>query len=481
MPKRVPGNKSYLIPQKKTIHDPKKGTYLAIRWLAPGESKKQVQEFLGERKKESYTSRYLRKKPFEVDVVLQSELRRQVPKSKSGEQYYLGTNLNLVKRVLAFKKPEEVNGIKFFICLQNGTLKCIRDSERTEKNNFKKFKRTKAVGEKLGEFKEKYWSWVKGTGNGDKRQLGTVLALMGSEYDIRVGSQTKGAGAIEEGPISVNDLKRGMVVTHLSLPVGTPPLVVVEEKTSGGTKVYLRSVEYSEGGSKQAEGDKLREYRKQIKVLERKAQKASGDKNIRMELGDLKKKDQELTEKVNIVIPPKWTELVRVGHYGATQLQARHVKYPAPEEVWLDFIGKSGQRWLRQIKQKELAQAIRDCQKGKSGSDELFPDVDRAAVAKILRKYRIAKPKDLRTYEGTKAFVEESQSYPIPTTKKELRQVEKAIFTGVAKRLGNKPGTAKKAYVDPTVYAAWKSGGLEHIIKASGFKKSFLYVILSYM
>jgi len=49
------------------------------------------------------------------------------------------------------------------------------------------------------------------------------------------------------------------------------------------------------------------------------------------------------------------------------------------------------------------------------------------------------------------------------------------ILRVVSGQLGNLPGTAKGAYIDPTVYATWRSGLLEKVEK---LKKSMLYVVI---
>jgi len=467
--KRVPSH--HLIPKKVQVAA--KRPYQAIRYvsLAPSEAKKEIQSWLKTRKRRSSISTYLRKHTYNVDVIPQSELERLTPPSKSGDKYAFRHKVKEIKFVMVFKKPEDVEDLASIVILQNGGRTLQHTSEWSQKNKRTKFLRTKKTGAKIGDFRDYYKSLLKRPGVDEKRQLGAVLALIdlpgGPDVKghVRVGS---GIHGVEEAVINVSELKRGMVISHTSWKPGTLPHVVVEEKTPEGTKrLFLRSID------KEKEGEQLAQYKRTVRSLERKVLKDPANLDQKLELENIKNRLIKLSGEINIPIPPKWTEVTRLGHYGATQLEARHVKYPAPGEVGLDFIGKSGQRWNLKITDPDLARAIQDCQRGKSDREQIFPDIDRNKVAAITKKYKIAKPKDIRTFEGTKAFAEECKKYPAPKTKKELREAEKAIYKAVSQKLGNLPGTAKGAYVDPIVSASWKAGLLEKILK-----KSMLYVII---
>ena len=460
---RVPS--AQLVPKKVVVHA--RHPYTAVRYVtvSPAVTKKRIEEYLAEREKESRLSRYLRRKPMEVDIYSPAELERMVEPTRTGERYFSGVNIKNIKRVISYRKPEELGGYKMTVCLKTGENVHRYEDKLTEKRQKKKFRRAKNVATAVKDLKDRYRILLRSSDR-KERQLGAVLALM-EQHDVRVGS---GMYGVEEAPIKVGDLKRGMVVIHSSWPPGSPPHVVVEEKTPEGIKkVFLRSIE------KQEEAERLADLRRQVKVLSKRIEKEPTEE-LKLELGRLKVKADEIAERINKPIPPKWTDLVRLGHYGATQLEARHVKYPAPGEIWLDFIGKSAQRWKFRLKDTNLAEVIKELQRGKAGSDMLFPDVRRIDVAKILRRYHIL-PKDIRTYEGTSSFMEESKNHPVPTSKKELRRIRKEIFKAISKKLVNKPGVAKKAYVDPSVTASWETGLLKIIEKEKGIKKS-LFVIL---
>jgi DNA topoisomerase IB len=463
MSKRVPGTAG-LIPVKKQIKG--KHPYLAIRYVSPGEAEQEVKEYLAGRKKESYRTRYLRKHPLDVNVITQQELKIAIPKKDTGEQYYAGANVKLIKRIIEFKKPHEVEGLERIVCLIDGEQLCKYDNAIKQKRRKKKFVRCKNIGKKIEDFRANYQLYLKSEGTELDRQLGAVLGLMDNHL-IRVGSGK--ISGIQEGLIKVETLKRGMVISHPSWAVGTPPHIIVEEKTPEGIKkVFIRSLARGE------EESKLRDYRKQIKVLTRKVQKDPSNKEQKFELQGLKIKEKELASEIHLPVPSNWTEVIRIGHYGATQLEARHVKYPAPGEVWLDFIGKSGVRWNFKINDTLIAKAVRDLQKGKADKELLFPDIERSDVARELKKYKML-PKDFRTFSATKAFVEATKDYPVPTTEKELKEIEKELFKTVSIKLWNTPGMAKKAYVDTTVYANWRSGLLNQIV--TSVQKSYIILL----
>jgi DNA topoisomerase IB len=459
--------KSGLVPVKKQIRA--KHPYTAVRYvsIAPKETKRRIKEYLSGRKKASKTTKYLKKHPLDVEIFTAAELKTVVQPDAKGRKKFARYDLELVKNVFIFKKPEELGGITAAVFLNDGSRHFEHRDKETANNAKKKFVRAKNVGVSRHKFQERYRNLLKGEKKNKNRQLGAVLALM-DQFDIRVGS---GVYGVNEEVLKPDQLKRGMVISHSSWPVGTLPHVVVEEVTEDGPKkLFLRSI------TKDEEIKELGAYRRKIKSL-RKGLAKKPDDAKQEELNTLERKEKELSAKILIPFPSNWKEVIKLGHYGATQIEARHVKYPKPGEVWLDFIGKSGKRWLRKIEDPDLKNAITDLQKGKSDKDQIFPDVDRGDTAVELKKFKLL-PKDLRTFDGTSTFIEVAKNFPPPTTEKELKQAEKEIFKLVGKKLGNLPGTAKKAYVNPPVYTAWYSGLLQEILKKKGeVKKSLMFII----
>lgn len=467
MRKRVPSH--HLIPKKVPVKG--KTPYIAVRWVAlgPAETKKEIKGWVRTRKRRTSAVRYLQKHPLSVEIIPKSELERVIEPNKAGKRYFSKKEVEKIKFVMEMKNPSEANGITRIIHMESGGNYIQHVDEWTQKRKRTKFKRSAKI--KMGGLREYYKSLLKRPGADKKRQLGAVLALMSGEChdppkNVRVGS---GIGGVEESVIKVADLKRGMVVSHTGWKPGTLPHVVVEEKDIHGMKhIFLRSID------KKEEGKELGRYRSKVKTLEKQLLKDPRNIDKKLELETFQNKATKLANEINISIPPKWTEVTRLGHYGACQIEARHVKFPAPNEVWLDFIGKSGERWNLKIIDHDLAEAIKDCQRGKSGNDQIFPEVDRNEAARKAKKYGIATPKDIRTYTGTKVYVEEWKRHTTPTTKKELREMKKDVYTLVSQKLGNLPGTAKGSYVDQTVAVALEAGVLEKM----NLKKSMLYIVM---
>jgi hypothetical protein len=488
-------SKAGLIPVKKQIKGGgNKAPYLAIRWTAPDVSvapdvtKKRIKEFLQERKRKSYVTKYLKgqlKGSLNVDVYSASDLESVATISKkTGEKRYLRWKLDEIKNLIVFKKPQEVDGLNRYVTLVDGRNVPMWEDETIAKRKAKKFKRVKNIkGEKLESFRAKIKDWMNEKTVSKKKQLGTVIDLM-LTFDIRVGT---GAGGIEEGLIKTDDLKRGMVVAQKGAPEGTVPRLVVIREIDGVQKIFFRKMDEEE------KVKRLQEVTKQSNYLRRKIVKKPDDNELKTDLVKVDQEKKALESEVDLPFSsvPGLKEMIRVGHYGATQLEARHIKKTASGELWLDFIGKSGVRWNKKIEDTDQIASVTKLLEGKAGQDRLFPDIKRITVAKEMDKIG-GLPKDIRTYEGTKAFVEEAgildkegnwvekpQNFPVPTTKKELKQIEKQIFVNVSNRLHNKPGMAKKAYVDPLVRIAWEAGVLKNIMsKVIQMQKSMFFVIL---
>jgi DNA topoisomerase IB len=451
-------DRSKLVPRLRPIKGKDK-QFMAIRYvsaISPVELKKRTKEFIAEREKKSKYTHYLERhnKPEDVDVFFPEDLKASIPihTTKTGEkvQYYSKFNVNLIKKAIEFKKPNEVFGAVRIVQLVSDISVVQYTDDTTQKRQVKKHKRSENTAEKIGPFLEKVNTWIKATGTGEKRQLTAVLMLM-ANYDVRVGSGV----SIKEGPIGVEKMKSGMVIAHPSWKAETPPhMVIIKEG-----KIYLRNV------------DKAKENKEKIKELKEEENTPVNKEKIKR----LQEATKQFPGDLNTPMPGIWKEVTRLGHYGATELQARHVKYPGPDRVKLEFIGKSNVFWKLEIKEPELKQAFRDLQKGKADDDPLFVDVKRRHVAKQLRKYKVL-PKDFRSYNATKKFIEETKNYPIPATKSELNRIEKKIFDKVSMELYNTPGMAKKSYVSTNIYVAWRAGQLKKVEK--GISKSFIYVIL---
>lgn len=141
--------------------------------------------------------------------------------------------------------------------------------------------------------------------------------------------------------------------------------------------------------------------------------------------------------------------------YGATTLQARHVKN---DGKLLQFVGKKGKDLSIIVTDSRIISILRD--RAKSADDpkaKLFNVSDSQ-----LRAYAKTKdgggftPKDWRTAKGTDLAVEAIKSMPAPTNEKAYKAAVHSVAVIVSERLGNTPAMALQAYIDPVVFSEWR-------------------------
>jgi DNA topoisomerase IB len=426
MYKGVPG-RSHLVPAKKTIHGKTK-TFLAVRYINPTEVKRRIQEFLGTRKKESALTRHLRKNPPGIRAYLPTDLIAIIQPTKTGQRYYTGNpkaenarkvsvNVDLIDRVFEFETP--IGGMVALVVRKDNKKVQQYLNEKREKSSKAKTARCKHLGKNIEGYRSNCEKLIK-SGKKEKVELGIVLSLI-DRYQMRIGGSE---GGIEEAKIKNADLKPGMVVTHESWGEKAIPQKVVWDK--GRTKLMFRNMKTKEDHP----------------------------------------------------IPTKLTDFIRLGHYGTTTLESRHVKVDKGK-VFIDTIGKSGVWQQFEITEQVLAAAIKELLVNKKPKDRVFPSVKRKKVTDVLDKYK-AHPHDFRTYHATKVFMEEQSNFPVPTTKKELRQIEKSIMEKISQKLWNQPGTVRSSYIPAPILVAWRTGLLKKIEegKKKGKIEKSLFIIM---
>lgn len=400
-----------LVPKKVAVKGKTK-VYQAIRYISTGEKKKRVQEFLGEKHKSSKYSRYMKKSPEGVDIVSKDELIANIEPTPKGKRYFYGVEAGLIKRAIMFEKPEEIDGCVGIIEKADGSSpRRIYTDDILAKRNKKKHQRVKKLGGNLPAFIEDYTKLM----NGKKPGLGAALALM-HQHQVRVGGSAEGRddhfGSTTLKVNHVVDIKDNKQASDLSKKIMNDRITP-----------FIKSAE---------EAQKIEDPVKKEKTLVR-----------------IEKNKQAEIEKVKAMGVPK------------------------PGELWLDFVGKSGVLWSLNIQDPLLKKTIRNLVSGRKEDDLLF-GVNRAEVAKRLRKYKII-PKDFRTWAASKAFVEKAKELDIPQTQKEFKIQEKQLVTFCSMKLWNKPGICKKAYIDPAIIENWRAGILN---KMERVQKSFAYVVM---
>jgi DNA topoisomerase-1 len=174
---------------------------------------------------------------------------------------------------------------------------------------------------------------------------------------------------------------------------------------------------------------------------------------------------------------PGSTAYARENHsYGLATLRPRHVRV-AGDRVAFDYRGKSGQRQLRELRDRRLAGLVRLLLR--TPGRGLFKFVDEGEVHDVRRRHLNAylreisgapfTAKDFRTWAGTLLCASElaratavaaaaaGAGAPAggPTAS---RRTVNAAMKAVAARLGNTPAVARASYVSPAVIQAFARG-----------------------
>jgi len=144
--------------------------------------------------------------------------------------------------------------------------------------------------------------------------------------------------------------------------------------------------------------------------------------------------------------------------YGATTLEGRHVVVEG-DETYLRFTGKKGVAINLQISDPELAEDLRNRSEQAGGDGRLFPGVTDKSLLDYTHSLNGGgfKTKDFRTLIGTRSAMEEVSKAAPPKTEKEYKKRVLEVAKSVSTRLGNTPTVALQSYINPVVFAPWRS------------------------
>ena len=181
--------------------------------------------------------------------------------------------------------------------------------------------------------------------------------------------------------------------------------------------------------------------------------------------------------------------LIRIGNsqyaqknrsYGLTTLRDRHVETKGAK-VKFEFRGKSGVDHEIELKDRRLANVIKQCQEipgyeifkyyDKSGERQF---VDSADVNDYLQQIteQDFTAKDFRTWYGTLlAAIALDNIGDFESEKQAKKNITQAI-KNVASQLGNRPATCRKYYVHPAIIEAYKDGSLLPLMENTPAKES---------
>jgi DNA topoisomerase-1 len=152
--------------------------------------------------------------------------------------------------------------------------------------------------------------------------------------------------------------------------------------------------------------------------------------------------------------------------YGLTTIRSKHTTVRG-DTIIFDFIGKSGQEQFHKVKDKPLADIVKQLDdlpgyeifKYYDDDGNLQPvssaDVN-AYIKEIMGEEFSAK--DFRTWGGTLLAAAELGNIERARHKKERQQAVTECVKRVAERLGNTPAIARSSYIDPRIIKAFMDG-----------------------
>lgn len=189
----------------------------------------------------------------------------------------------------------------------------------------------------------------------------------------------------------------------------------------------------------------------------------------------LKLKEWRRRKVTALVVKIMMEEPIRIGNeiyaetnhtFGLTTLEKKHARV-TPKEVIFNFLGKSGKRHKKIIKNQAVVKLIREIRqlrgaklfKFRNRKGKIRP-IKANEVNEYLKRvshYQIS-AKDFRTWQGTLEAFEVLQKEEKPKTKKETKEQLNQAVEMTAEKLGNTKAMAKKAYIHPRLIESYNEG-----------------------
>lgn len=160
--------------------------------------------------------------------------------------------------------------------------------------------------------------------------------------------------------------------------------------------------------------------------------------------------------------------LARTGSRGLTTLQCRHVSIEETR-IAFSFPGKSGQRQSIVVEDPDLLLSISALAAAGRRAPLLAWQEGRRRMAvspQLVNRYVREltggefTAKDFRTLRGTIIAAQTLAEIGVGSTKRDRDRAEREATAAVAKGLGNTPAVARSSYIDPRVFARYRSGQL---------------------
>ena len=162
--------------------------------------------------------------------------------------------------------------------------------------------------------------------------------------------------------------------------------------------------------------------------------------------------------------------------YGLTTLHNRHVRFLPSGRLLFQFRAKGGAEHEVVVDDKRLVRIVRRCHQ--LPGQRLFQylddgsrhPIDSGQVNQYLKDAMGAEftAKDFRTWGATLRAIAIMARTPLPesTSESALNACIVAAVKQVAAQLRNTPAVCRKSYINPIVFAGWRSGALHRIVPA---------------
>ena len=164
--------------------------------------------------------------------------------------------------------------------------------------------------------------------------------------------------------------------------------------------------------------------------------------------------------------------------FGLTTLKDRHVTFVKDGRARFSFKGKGGLAHDVTIDDKRLSRIVRNCQHipGQHLFQYLDDDGARHPITSDLVNGYLQEAmgddftaKDFRTWSATLSAISLMAATPLPESPSEraFKAAIVAAIKAVSDELRNTPTVARKSYINPLVFTAWRSGSLHRAIEGS--------------
>ena len=167
--------------------------------------------------------------------------------------------------------------------------------------------------------------------------------------------------------------------------------------------------------------------------------------------------------------------------FGLTTLKTKHVRFVGDGRARFSFRGKGGIEHDVTVDDKRLSKIVRSCQH--LPGQQLFQYVDddgarHPITSDLVNEYlhqamgEDFTAKDFRTWSATLSAISLMAATPLPEpvngriSEKAFKTAIVTAIKAVAAELRNTPTVAKKSYINPIVFTAWRSGSLHKAVAA---------------